>query len=1315
MPGRQKDWGKMLAVFFAAMMLVLANAGLAVALEPIEVDPNEDVIEIAQKGEFYTDRGDSLQVETAVGRDGLTARMSVDAATSGTNPNWIVFALKNSSDKRIERWLTAPRYEMVGSGAVWPDLDARRIERVTPSVGFVPERVKSERADIFRVTLEPGQTITFVSELASERFVRVSLWKPLAYELKIRDRRLFNGIMLGLTGLLAIFLTAVFAANHKAIFPTAALVAWCVLTYLCVDFGFFHKLFNLAPEDNAVYRAATESAMAASLVVFLHTFLRLGLSHGLVRMLLGVWILAQLALVAVAAIDPRLAATFARLSFILIGAVGAALTLYLAIRGQDRALALIPTWMLFLVWIFGMGVALTGRLSSEVAVAGLIAGLVLIVVLIGFTVTQFAFRSLEPVYGSSPSEQQIRSLAVDGAGASVWEWNGRRDEVKVSPLVESSLGLNIGELCTKTSDFSTHVHPDDRERFRLMLWSVQERSGGRIHGDFRLRHSDNSYRWFELEAASVPSADRRNVRCVGLLREITEHKRSSERLMQNAVHCALTGLPHRELFIDRLRTAMLRAKTDQEIRPTIICIDIDKFKSANSSFGLVVGDSLLLTVARRLQRHLGLYDTLSRLGGDKFAILLIGGQDPQELAGLAERIRRSLRSPIKIAGRDIVLTGSLGIAVHDGEDREPEDLLKEAEIAMYRAKRSGADRIEIFRPEMRTERDERRPLEDDLRKALEKNQIKILYQPIVYLPTEELAGFKAFVRWEHPKLGMLGTQSFVPLAEESDLIVRLGSYVLTRAAQTLSKWQRELPRSESPLFVSVNVTSRPLFRHDLVQDVRHILSRVSVPKGTLRLEVTEALAMENPEQAVEILQQLRGTGVELALDEFGSGYSSLSYLQRFPFDTIKIDKELVQSGVSGDEAGSAIVRSMVALSHELGKKVVAEGVEHPDDVGFLRSIGCEYAQGFYYGEAMPEREVVQLLRIVRKSESKIEAKGLFRTKLKRKKKKKDVVATPTVQKAPAAQSASSEQAEASARVVTGLPNSTVRPVDKPQVEAASLPKGAPPAHAANAANGAGGRPTKAPPSRPVPAAAPKVHAKAPPPSQSGAGGSSKTKGVPASGNSGRAEPKTAPTAPIRGRDSVMPPQRSGGISVPSRSAPGKTLRPAQPPPIPQSPNDNPQARSVSARKEPPPAQARARARSQGGLPADLQSVLNGNRDRQGPATTGGRRSPTPAAGGNGSRPVPQKAPQAPGQSSDDIDFSTLPPGIAASLARLAGQSSIRSREPVDESGGGKPRPATAAGPGGSVKTAAQSGVPGARKAPPGPPPLASGQQRVKKT
>ena len=1260
----------LLVLLFGLIAAVGVAAGPAQALEPIPVTSDQDRIEITSLGELHGGRGDTLQIDTASGPDGVSGRMSIRAATPGTSPSWIAFALHNPTDKATERWLTAERYTVIGSSVIWPDLDARRIEAVTPSLGYLPERVKSDRADIFRITLEPGQTITYVAELASERIPRVFLWKPLDYELKARDRQLFNGIMLGITGLLAIFLTSVFAANHKAIFPAASLVAWCVLGYLCVDFGFWHKLFQLRPDDNAVYRAATESAIAASIVIFLSVFLRLSSWHGFIRMLASVWIAGQLALVFVAVIDPRLAATFARASFLAIGSIGGLLTLYLAVRGQDRALALIPTWLLLLVWIFAAAVTLTGKLSGDIVISGLVAGLVLIVVLMGFTVTQFAFRSFEAFY-SAPSENQLGSLAVDGAGAAVWEWFARRDEIKVSPIIEATLGLAAGELSAKVDDFAKHLHPADKERFRLVLWGVQERNGGSLHIELRMRHADNSYRWFELEATSVPHSDRRALRCVGLMRDVTEGKRAQERLMHDAVHDSLTGLPNRALFLDRLGVAVMRAKTEQQVRPTVYFIDIDKFKNVNASLGLIVGDSILLTVARRLMRHLGPQDTLARVGGDQFALLLVAEQDPRELALLAERVWRSLRSPVKIAGKEISLTTSTGIAVMDGGEASPHDLLKEAEIAMYRAKRGGADRVEIFRPEMRKETDERITMESDLRRALERNQIRILYQPIIYLPTEELAGFEALVRWEHPKLGLLSPIDFVPFAEQSDLIVKLGSHVLIRAAQEAAKWQKELPRGDNPVFVSVNISSRQLFRQDLIQEIRHILGRALVPPGSLRLEITESVAMENPEQAVHVLEWLRGAGAGLSIDDFGTGYSSLAYLQRFPFDTIKIDRGLVESS-SGDGPGAAIVRSIVALAHELGKKVVAEGIEVAEDANFLRGLGCEFGQGFYYGEPMSDREALQLLRTIGKSERKLQRRGLFRSKAPtRRKKATDVHATASV---------STDGAEplALASVTPERkPNGHMEGVEAPLASAKAA--GDAPVRGGKVQKTAG-RGLKATPTAPAPSQHnPALKITAPPlplqPSTSpGAAVRPQTK--PRASTPGNGSTRSQPPAPPINGAPPQPPPRERTQRPPAAGAPPAAQK--QPPPIPSggkagspppgSPMHTPPPAARAPAKPPrtitaPPPAAQGRrqpprptAPAPGSQPASPSGTVPSSATaRQSiPVTAPPRPTaapPTPA-GGSGNRPANPSVPPALGP--NQPQYPSLPPAIAESLAKLAG-------------------------------------------------------------
>ncbi|MBC8019714.1 MAG: EAL domain-containing protein [Methyloceanibacter sp.] len=951
--------GWIVACAIAAAILLSVPPSWAV--EAIPVEPNQDKIDVTAKGELYEGRGDRLQIETAPGPDGYIGRMAISASTPGTNPAWLVFALSNPTSERIVRWLVAPRYTLADSHVFWPILDAPRIAAITPSLGFRPEPLKSDRADMFRLSLEPGQTITFAAELSSQQVPQLNLWDPNAYQAKQQDRMLFNGVLLGITGLLAIFLTAIFAANHRAIFPATALLAWAALAYFCVDFGFWNKLFPVGPDRTALYRAAAEAGLAASLVLFLYTFLRIGLWHGWIKTLFWGWIAVQFSLIFVAIVDPAFASGLARASLVAIAGLGTGLIAYFALRGQDRALSLIPSWMLLIVWLFGAAMIVLGHLSGDLVVSGLVAGLVLLLVLLGFTVTQFAFRSGgAPLSLGPPSLVQMKSLAVDGSGAYVFQWHAGRDEIAVANEVEQELGLEPGALNVAVDDFLQYMHNADRERFRLMLWSLQEKQGGDLQIDFRLRRHDGTYLWYDLRAQAAPNENARLLRCTGLMRDVTNLKRSHERLIHDAVHDSLTSLPNRELFMDRLQGAITRTREGQANRPTVLVIDIDRFKNVNKSFGLVIGDSMLLTLGRRLSRHLNPQDTLARLGGDQFAILLISDADPHHVATLAERVRRALRTPMKISAKEIILTASIGIVVHDGSQATAQDMLREGELAMLRAKRAGADRIEIFNPAMRSEDESKLLLESDLRKALERQQIAVVYQPITRLASNQLAGFEALMRWDHPTRGRLGAEDFIPLAEESGLIVELGSYVLGQALEEARSWHRALPRDRDPLFVSVNVSSRQLFRQDMVQEIRLMLAREAVPKGTLKLEITESLVMENPERAVEILTWLKTFGASLALDDFGTGYSSLSYLHRFPCDTIKVDRSLVRnSGLDGSTP--LILRSVIALAHELGKEVVAEGVETQADASYLRSIGCEYGQGYYYGEPMSAKDVANLL------------------------------------------------------------------------------------------------------------------------------------------------------------------------------------------------------------------------------------------------------------------------------------------------------------------------------------------------------------------
>ena len=630
---------------------------------------------------------------------------------------------------------------------------------------------------------------------------------------------------------------------------------------------------------------------------------------------------------------------------------GFILVVYLSTHGYDRAVMLIPTWLLLVVWVVGAAMTVLGLVTNDIVGPALLGGLVLIVMLIGFTVMQHAFAG--GITQGIVSDVERRALALTGAGDMIWDWDVAADKVFTSPETETALGLKVGTLEGSAAKWLDVLHPLDRDRFRATLDNVLEQRRGRVTQDFRLRTADGHYLWFALRARPVVGSDGEVIRLVGTLTDVTEAKTAEERLLHDAVHDNLTGLPNRELFLDRLDAVLSFAKTDSALKATVMVIDLDRFKQVNDSVGMAVGDSILLTLARRLSRVIKVQDTLARLSGDQFALILLSESGAEKVTAVAQTIRRTLRAPITFNDREIFVTGSIGMTLGDSEPQRGEEVLKDAELAMYHAKRGGGDRIEVFKPAMRARKTDRLTLESDLRRAIEREEIAILYQPIVRLEDRAVAGFEALARWNHPKLGRMSPAEFITIAEETGLIVELGLFVLERAAKQLSTWQRTL-RQRNPLFVSVNVSSRQLLRHDLIQDLRSVLTRSVVARGTLKLELTESVVMENPEHAAQMLARIRELGAGLALDDFGTGYSSLSYLQRFPFDTIKIDQSFVRTTAKGTRP--VILRSIVSLAHDLGMDVVAEGAETDSDAVELSQLGCEYAQGFLFGAPMTAGE-----------------------------------------------------------------------------------------------------------------------------------------------------------------------------------------------------------------------------------------------------------------------------------------------------------------------------------------------------------------------
>ncbi|NRP84762.1 sensor domain-containing phosphodiesterase [Rhizobium lusitanum] len=944
----------LLATLAATMLLLFV--GMAHAAEPVKISRDDTALDLTATTEIYTNQGEAFQVSTAAGADGIRRRIEVRSSSPNHQGDWAVFALANVSEEQLERVIVAPHFRLVNSKVFWPDLGSQRIVAITPSEGFALDRQPSDEADVFRITLNPGAVVTFVAELSSPNLPQLYLWEPNAYKDTVNAFTLYRGIVLGIAGLLAVFLTILFVVKGTSMLPATAALAWAVLGYICVDFGFLGKLIMITSSDQRIWRACAEVALASSLVIFLFTYLNLNRWHAHLGYVTLAWVLGLALLFGVAIYDPSIAAGIARLSLALTATAGLLLIIYLGFSRYDRAILLVPAWALILVWLFGAWMTVTGKLDNDIIQPALGGGLVLIVLLIGFTVMQHAFAGGAFQQGLF-SDLERQSLALTGSGDTVWDWDVARDRVVTTPDISTKLGLSPGTMHGAARNWLPRLHPDDRDRFRATLDVLLEHRRGRLNHEFRIRAEDGHFHWLSIRARPVLGSNGEIIRCVGTIVDITEQKNSIERLLHDAVHDNLTGLPNRQVFLDRLQAVLTLAPEGNQLRPTVMVIDIDRYKLVNDTLGVAAGDNILIALTRRLRRLLKPQDTLARLSGDQFGLILVSERDPAKVADFADAISKAIMVPINFANREIILTASVGLTSWVDQQENAPGMLSDAELAMYRAKRAGGNRVEPFQPAFRSFGTDRLQLETDLRRAVERKELSLVYQPIVRLEDAEVAGFEALMRWEHPKRGNIPPTEFIPIAEASDIIGPLGMFALEQATNDLMAWQRQT--GDLPLFVSINLSSVQLLNNELYDDIRALLAKTHCDPSRIKLELTESQVMENPEQARLVLDKLREAGIGLALDDFGTGYSSLAYLTRFPFDMIKLDKAMVRDE---SDKKAILLRSVISMARELNMRVVAEGIESEEDALELAKIGCTYGQSFIFGPPMGTDSVIRLLK-----------------------------------------------------------------------------------------------------------------------------------------------------------------------------------------------------------------------------------------------------------------------------------------------------------------------------------------------------------------
>jgi diguanylate cyclase (GGDEF)-like protein/PAS domain S-box-containing protein len=552
------------------------------------------------------------------------------------------------------------------------------------------------------------------------------------------------------------------------------------------------------------------------------------------------------------------------------------------------------------------------------------------------------------------------SLAVKATKDGIWDWNLTTHQIYYSPRWKSILGYKDEELDASPQEWLNRVHPTDRKHLEAAISAYLQSSEPHFEHEHRMLHKDGTYCWVLTRGFAVRDTNGKPFRIVGSQSDITDRKLAEERLIHNAFHDTLTSLPNRALLLDRLKQVIARKKRWPDKTFSVLYLDLDNFKNINDSLGHETGDQLLVTVAEILKTNLRTLDTVARLGGDEFILLLADTHDMERAYEIAQRILKSLSTPKDLNGHDVFITASIGIISCEMEYEDPEQLLRDADIAMYYAKSRGRARYEVFKLEMRNNFLEQLSLENDLRHAIENNELLLTYQPILSLETYALFGFEALLRWEHPVKGRLCPKDFLSIAESTGLIMAIDHWALQTAACQFSKWLKEGP-VDPQLSINVNLSAKYLRHRNLVGEVEQILNETGLDARRLKLEVTESVIMENSQSIISTLERLREMGVDIHIDDFGIGYSSLAYLHQFPVQVLKIDRSFISNSYNGEHQPE-LIRTMLHLASDLGLEAIAEGIENRIQLDQLQKLGCKFGQGFLFSPPLEENAAQSILR-----------------------------------------------------------------------------------------------------------------------------------------------------------------------------------------------------------------------------------------------------------------------------------------------------------------------------------------------------------------
>jgi diguanylate cyclase (GGDEF)-like protein len=957
-----RGWGRIAAAhrLVCALVVLALSFAIAQADTALRIGPNDTVVDLSIHGATLDADARTISVEVPTLDPNRKLILDLNALGPGPRFGWTVHSIENGATTAREFVLVIAQQRFSGS-RILP------IKPFGPRAGQVVWTGKQQQSvsgvSELSLRLEPGEAVAIALE-GSAPMAGVSILAREAHDKGKTSFAFLHGAALAIAFVSALFVLGLYAVRSDRVFIIGTLLGLGFLGFLALESGYLDGLVSsikIPRFDLQVLRAAIESLLAVSL-----WFAVWGLTIPNRRRVNAAWALVPIAVIGIALIvwsvtNPAQAATTARLLCFTAVIVGFVITLMAERRANGTLTHGMLLWSVILGWTcLAVYAAIAGGAAAPVFHAALVAGGAVIAALAAFALARYAFAKI--VMGRPYlADATARSLALAGARHMTLDWHPAENRLQVDADIATTLGHDRAffEGPAAMKRFLGLVHESDQNTIKDLL-DIQSRNvGDYIYGDVRLMAADGSHLWYQLRASVLAGASRWPERAIGTLTDITELKASEERLVSETVHDPVTGLPSRALFVDRLEREL---EKPLGLTLRVIHIGLSRFKVFNDGLGHDLGDQLLHLAGQRITELIMPDETLTRVSGTSFAVMFVEAIDRRSATELAQSIVKRISEPASLGGQDIVMSACVGISSPSSDAHNAADLQQQATNALHEATQRGAGACVTFKGEMRGESASKLSLETDLRRAISAKEIEVYYQPIIHLSSRTIVGFEALARWHHPRRGTLQPTEFIAIAEQGGLINEIGLLVLQEAARQLGVWQRTLARDRQ-VFVSVNVSASQLTDADLLDKLGSLVQREGLYPLSLKIEITESVAMRYPERARQFVSKLKSMGVSVACDDFGTGFSNLASLRDLQFDTLKMDRSFIaQDGIEG--RGGVILGSVVSLAHQLGMQVVAEGIEDEQQALLLEAIGVDLGQGYWLGVPMPAREVPGIIAVL---------------------------------------------------------------------------------------------------------------------------------------------------------------------------------------------------------------------------------------------------------------------------------------------------------------------------------------------------------------